>query len=88
MTESKTRKRPKTKDSPETAPDASTALHIRGVPIAVVEGLDAMVDARRAELLSRATDALSRRVAASLSRNDLIVDLLSDAVSAHKKSKS
>jgi hypothetical protein len=74
------------KNTPDTAADDTTALHVRGVPLAVVKGLDAIVETRRAELEAKATDSLTRRFAASLSRNDIIVDILSAAVERSKTS--
>lgn len=84
MAESK-RKTPKSpkNEAPEASSDV-TALHIRNVPLSVVAGLDAMVERRRAELEARAVDALTRRFAAALSRNDVIVDILSEAVARSK----
>lgn len=82
----KTPKSPKL-EAPEASSDV-TALHIRNVPLSVVAGLDAIVEARRAELEARAVDALTRRFAAALSRNDVIVDILSEAVAARSSSTS
>ena len=82
MAEPKRSKGSKTSKNTASEPsDDTTALHVRGVPLAVVAGLDALVDQRRAELEAKATDTLTRRFAASLSRNDIIVDILAAAVS-------
>lgn len=82
MADTKRTKGPRApKNAPQEPADVpTTALHVRGVPLAVVHGLDAMVEARRKELEAKATDSLTRRFAASLSRNDIIVDLLTEAV--------
>lgn len=85
MADTKRTKGPRVpKNTAETATEETTALHVRGVPLAVVKGLDVIVEARRAELEAKATDSLTRRFAASLSRNDIIVDLLTEAVTRSK----
>ena len=85
MADTKRTKGPRApKNAPQEPADGTTALHVRGVPLAVVHGLDAMVEARRAELEAKATDSLTRRFAASLSRNDIIVDILTGAVDRSK----
>ena len=86
MAEPKRTKTPRKSAGKATASDAQGATNLltRGVPLAVVAALDAMVEARRVELLARANDSASRRVATSFSRNDLVVDILSEAVSRSK----
>jgi len=81
----KTPRKPKGKGADSDALGVTNLL-TRGVPLAVVAALDAMVEARRIELLARATDSASRRVATSFSRNDLVVDILSEAVARSKAS--
>lgn len=87
MADSKTRKRPAKAAAPaETAEVKSGTLLTRNVPLDVVAWLDARVEQQRAALAAKATDALSRRFAGSYSRNDLVVDLLVDAMNASKGS--
>lgn len=80
----KTPKAPKTRaaapDPPAPAP--APVLYVRGVAPDIIAALDAMVTARRAELGAAATDNATRRAAASLSRNDVLVDIITDAVKA------
>lgn len=79
----KTPKAPKAR-APEPSPPPPV-LYVRGVAPDIIAALDAMVSARRAELGAAATDNATRRAAASLSRNDVLVDIITDAVKARSR---
>lgn len=71
-----------------TAPRTHTApLFVRCRDRSTVDKLDEWVAQRRAELSAAATDAATRRIAASFSRNDLVLDLIDEALMARKASK-
>lgn len=68
-------------------PAPAGVLYVRGVSAETIAALDAWVAERRAELSAAATDAATRRIAGSLSRNDLLVDIIEGAVKAHGAAK-
>lgn len=57
-------------------PPAVPVLYIRGPSPELLAHLDRLVEERRAQLASSTSDAASRRIAATFSRTDLVLDLL------------
>lgn len=88
MADMKTSKRSKKAPPSETSERTAGTLLTRNVPPEVMAWLDARVEQHRAELAAKATDALTRRFAGAYSRNDLIVDLLTDAMKDSKRAES
>jgi hypothetical protein len=85
MADMKTRK--KTSKAADPKPP-NTSVLTRNVPLDVLDWLEERLLERRNELAAKATDAHSRRAASSYSRNDLVVDILSDAMRAARATKS
>jgi len=74
--------RTKRRVPPAAAPPSSAVLYVRGASRETVAALDAWVADRRAELSTSAGDTASRRIAASFSRNDLVLDIIAEALRA------
>lgn len=69
-------------------PNPSPVIYVRNATPQTVASLDAWVAERRAEINAAATDTATRRIAASFSRNDLVLDIIATALARREAAKA
>ena len=70
------------------SPPPASVFYVRGASPDTIAALDTWVAERREELGAAATDTASRRIAASFSRNDLVLDIIAAALKARAAAKA